>query len=558
MSTLIATKVKDAEIWLPRFINEVESLEGDVEKIVVMYGDCPDKSYSYLLRWQETSKHTIEIYHDPYIPPDERHGAMLARVKQDIQKILEKSTADYYLNLDCDLVQIQRDCIPRLIEQDKDLIAGMVWTEGRLKPTFFDTYIFRKDGARFHPLLPPGLFKEEPFMVDSVSTFYLAKREVELAGEYSNPYPHLPFCSDLRNKGYGVWVHPQVHSVHVDLEKLGIMHQPLPVQASMSPYVDCYSMTYSPQQMGAIVHDAKVNEYAYVTASLEDEGFLKSYAKTREWLNRRPLLTACYKYYDEAELLPLSIASIYEYVDRILIASGSVKLREKQSKPDITEELDYDHKVKVIHRDQWDSKEQIQGELLKNTVSKWMLYVDADEIIEGMNLLRGWAVNNPDKIYARPETFLNYVGDLHHIAYSLNPQSPWYRFGVPHDFLINRDIAGLNFGFHTRAMDGFGKPLYGDFPVDRDRKAVLDGVKVHHLGNALDKERIESKLKYYTLRGDAKVYESQILEGKYESDMVVERYGEKQPKLLENHPLHGKELIKVVKTKPNYEVEWLE
>jgi hypothetical protein len=90
------------------------------------------------------------------------------------------------------------------------------------------------------------------------------------------------------------------------------------------------------------------------------------------------------------------------------------------------------------------------------------------------------------------------------------------------------------------------------------KKAVLDGVKVHHLGNALDRERIESKMKYYTLRGDAKVYESQILEGEFEGDMVVEKYVEPQPKSLTGHPLYEKELVEITQTKPSYRLRWIE
>jgi len=191
MSTFVATKVKDAAQWLPRFITQVEQLEGDIEKIVVMYAESRDTSFMLLKHWQDTSKHRVEIYADPYIPHDERHGALLTRVKQDIQKLLAKSSAEYYLNLDCDLVKIPPDLIPKLMAADKDIIASMVWTEGRDVPTFFDTYIFRTKGSRFYPFNPPGMGEKEPFEVDSMSTCYLAKKEVELAGVYKNPYPHV-------------------------------------------------------------------------------------------------------------------------------------------------------------------------------------------------------------------------------------------------------------------------------------------------------------------------------------------------------------------------------
>ena len=93
MSVLIGTKVKNAEIWLPRFINEVEKLEGDIQKIVVMYGKSTDQTLSHLLHWVDTSKHEIEIYKDPYMPPSERHGAFLSRIKVEMQEVLKESEA---------------------------------------------------------------------------------------------------------------------------------------------------------------------------------------------------------------------------------------------------------------------------------------------------------------------------------------------------------------------------------------------------------------------------------------------------------------------------------
>lgn len=565
MSVLIATKVKNAELWLPRFITQVENLSGQIEKIVVMYGESTDKSLMYLKHWQDTSRHIVEIYHDPYLPYEERHGAKLARVKKDIQKILAESNADYYLNLDCDLVQIPPDTIEVLMAEDKDIIASMVWTEGRDTPTFFDTFVFRTRGHRFYPFNPPGMKKEEPFEVDSVSTCYLAKKEVELAGEYKNPYPHVPFCADLREKGYTVWVHPKSHVYHIDLEALGIMHQPLPVGLSQSPFIDDDNNQYSPQQVGAYDHHMKLLQYKIDTARKVPD-YWEYMREVQRFETMRPLLTASYKAHPELyDFLPLSIESVYPYVDKIDIAIGPLKKRMdtyvNKPKPQIP---DPEKKIRWIY-DTWETKEEIQKRLLDYCTSKWMLYIDADEIISGMQEVREFCERfsmkdkKGHKIYARPRRMYNFFVDFNHIAYSLNPASPWAQFGMPHAFLIDRDITGLNFAmFHTVPLDGFGRIISSDDPTQRGVKSILDSVEIYHFGNALGIDRIESKRDYYKERGDAVVYEDQILNGSLAPDMVIEKFKDYPPdvrNIIKKHPDYGKNKVEITKTAPNYEFE---
>lgn len=561
MSVLIATKVKDAEQWLPRFITQVENLEGEIDKIVVMYSDSLDKSLMYLKHWQDISKHKVEIYHDPYMPPEERHGATLARVKKDIQKILAESNADYYLNLDCDLVRIPTDLIPRLMEADKDLIAAMVWTEGRDIPTFFDTFIFRTRGCRFFPFNPPGANKEEPFEVDSVSTCYLAKKGVELAGEYKNPYPHVPFCADLKNKGYSVWIHPKIHVYHIDLEAMGILHQPLPVNLSQSPYIDDNGNQYAANQVGAFDHHMRLLQYR-ADCARKISNYWDLMKEVQDMEQKRPVLTASYKAHPELyDFLPLSIESIYPYVDRIDVAIGPLKRRMdtyiNSPKPDIP---DPENKIRWIY-DVWETKEEIQKRLLDFCTSRWMLFIDADEIVSGMGEVRKFCETNlnGDKIYARPRKFNNLFVDFKHTAYSLNPASPWAQFGMPHAFLIYRDIPGLNFGmFHTMPIDGFGRIINSDEPTQRDKRTVLDGVEVYHFGNALGIDKIESKRDYYKSRGDQIVYEDQILGGELSPDMVIDECKEYPPdvrNIINKHPDFGVNKVKITQTAPNYKFE---
>jgi len=152
--------------------------------------------------------------------------------------------------------------------------------------------------------------------------------------------------------------------------------------------------------------------------------------------------------------------------------------------------------------------------------------------------------------------------DFNHVAYSLNPISPWAQFGLPHPFLIYRDIPGLNFGaFHTIPVDGFGRALNVDDPTQRHRKVILDDVEIFHFGNALGTDRIESKRDYYKSRGDQVVYEDQILGGELSADMVIEEFKDYPVgirNILSNHPDFGLKKLKITERAPTFKFEVIE
>jgi hypothetical protein len=505
-TVFIASKIKDAEVWLPRFLVQLEQLDLPNSKVAFMYAYSQDKSFSYIDHYRKVSRHDVSIYGDPYLPPDERHGAKLARVKKDIQRLLEKSGCDYYFNIDCDVVNIPPDTVKKLLAHDKDVIAAMVWTEGRNPPVFFDVYEFRMDGARFHPLNPPGITKEEPFQVDSVSTCYLATAEAEIEGVYQNPYPHIPWSEDLLKKGYEIWVDPKTSVWHIDLERLGMGRQALPIAWSLSPYITETGRLYNPRQVAAQLYHLSIGQHFEWLINNNK----KEYIASRAFLSSRPLITASYKVFNSDDYLKQSLESIYPYVDCIDIVEGAIKLRkwEGTTSIDNTVQLikdfpDPDNKIRLL-QGVFRDKQHIQAKLLEICRSKWMLFIDADEIIEGMEDVRKFAEENSEgqKVYARPKKFVNFVHDFEHVIFSSNPLSPWAETGMPHPFLIYRDIPGLNFGrFHTIPMDGFEVPIHSDNPEYRGRRQVLDDVLVYHFGNVLSKKKLAAKLEFERARG---------------------------------------------------------
>ena len=567
VKTMVAAKVKNAALWLPRFLNLVERLEDPLGRVIFMYGDSADASLRMLQHYKQTSRHKVEVYHEPYIPAAYRGAHGLARVKRDIQQLLKQGDEDYYLSFDPDLVQFPPDLISQLMRSGRDVVAPMVWIEKREVPTFFDTYMFRQRGCMFHPLQPPGLGETEPFPIDSFGNVCgLRKREAELAGKYTNPYPNIPFCKSLKDQGFTVYLDPRVSVYHADLEHFGIMHYPLKHPYSYVSFVGADGKKYSTEEVQAQLHQ--------VDRELYQKWFGKSFPRenktVNEWWNKRPLLTASYKVFNEARFLEYSLKSIYPYVDRIDIVEGAMtdalpKAKSDGSSKDDTVEIiksfpDPQKKIKLI-RGKWRSREEIQAKLLEVCASKWMFYIDGDEILspDGMRRARQFCQANQDgkTVYARPERYFTFWHDFKHIAYSMNPISPWGQYSTPHAFLVWTDIPGLNFSqYHTIPYDGFGIPVSLDYPQYRKRQTVLDGVFVYHFGNAKGEESLKYKL---TLRdhnrmlGDVEV--DPWLSGVMPEGFILEEFKDELPSVLDDHPDHGKESIRITETEPVYKFE---
>jgi hypothetical protein len=416
------------------------------------------------------------------------------------------------------------------------------------------------DGYRFHPINPPGKGQEDTFMVDSLSTCYLATAEAELEGTYLNPYPHIPWSEDLRKKGFEICVDPKVNVWHVDLERLGVGRQPLPIPWSMTPYITSTGQVYSPQQTAAqMYHLSLLNMTEWLYKNRPG-----NFAAMNAFLKTRPLITASYKVFNGADYIKESLQSIYDYVDCIDIIEGAVKLRmvdgefrSTDGTLEILEEFpDTKKKIRLIQKANkpYNDKQEMQNQLLEMCRSKWMLFIDSDEIIEGMDILRKFAEKNPDgnKVYARPEQFINLIHDFEHFVYSDNPFSPWASMGLPHPFLIHRDIPGLNFGrFHTIPTDGFDIPIHSDSKEYQGRRQILDGVIVYHFGNVLPEEKLKAKLTFERKRGfgwnkDEKgnlvpVEQNFLYTGELTEDMHVQPFDkESLPESLHGHPFYNR------------------
>jgi len=230
MSVFVGVPIKDAAVWLPRFLAQLEKLE-DVSRVVFSYSPSRDPTLNLLRDWEKETKHSTEIIHEPAMPRP-LSAAEIAPVYKDFQDMIgEKGWREetHFLLLDADIMEVPDDLIQRLITHDKDIIAPFVWVDRSIPRQFFDVHCFRLYGYRFHPFDPPDPYDGKAFEVDSVGSCNLVKYEVFKLIDYENPYPPLRFCENAIDEGYEVWADPGTEILHIDPVKVGMKKTPIEV-----------------------------------------------------------------------------------------------------------------------------------------------------------------------------------------------------------------------------------------------------------------------------------------------------------------------------------------
>jgi len=234
--------VKDCAMWLLRFLQELEKLK-DITRVVFCYGKSDDPTLTILKTWMRYTKHHVQIFEEPRLG-GAMSSAEIAGIYREFQQIMKDGDEEYALLMDADVMRMQTNLVPKLKNLDKDIVAPFIWTLFHKPPQFYDVFVFRLDGNRFHPFKPPT-GGGKAFQLDSVGTCFLVKREPFLDVEYQDPYPHLKFCNTARQKGYEVWTDPRITVQHVDLIRFGIAHEQLEVlkarkrgETELNKYID--------------------------------------------------------------------------------------------------------------------------------------------------------------------------------------------------------------------------------------------------------------------------------------------------------------------------------
>ncbi len=235
MSTLVGVPVKNAEMWLERFLTYLEKMK-DVSRAIFYYAESPDETLKNLKAWAEDSPFPVEIYKDP--PVLMVSSALIAPVYKELQEIMREGDETHFLSIDADIMKLPKTLIRSLKKQKKDIIAPYVYVEGQKPLTFYDSDVFRYKGLRFHQFDPPK--PEATFEVDSVGTCWLATREAFTETEIANPYPDRTFCNNARAKDFKVWADPRLSVYHLNTKPFGLHQIPLEALVGRPPDKTAY------------------------------------------------------------------------------------------------------------------------------------------------------------------------------------------------------------------------------------------------------------------------------------------------------------------------------
>ena len=150
---VIFVPVKNCAMWLLRFLQEIDKLK-DISRVVFCYGQSNDPTLTILKTWMKYTKHYVQIFQEPLLG-GALSSAEIGVIYQEFQEIMRDGDEEYALLLDSDLMRMQGNLIARLKNIKKDIVAPFVYTLFHQPPQFYDVYVFRLNGCRFHPFKPP-------------------------------------------------------------------------------------------------------------------------------------------------------------------------------------------------------------------------------------------------------------------------------------------------------------------------------------------------------------------------------------------------------------------
>ena len=144
-------------------------------------------------------------------------SAMSVYRNMTIRKALEGGY-DYLLSVDTDLV-LEEHTLQQLLEDDKDCVAGMFWTNGWSNCWMYD----QVSENNLPEWQKPGLYR-----VGGTGALFLIKRKVLEAGVDYTPIPNLRkavfgedrhFCIRAVCNGFEIWIDTHCLPVHLYTER---------------------------------------------------------------------------------------------------------------------------------------------------------------------------------------------------------------------------------------------------------------------------------------------------------------------------------------------------
>jgi len=262
----LCVPLKNSELWLAKNLSLIDTFGKEISRVIISYGDSQDNTLEVIRRWVSTTKHKVEVIHEPKTKYLVHSSGEIAFLYHDFQDMIKEGNDTHVLLWDGDILEATSNLVKKLLKHDKDIVAPYVYTKHHSPgKRFYDTMVYRASGNRYHPYDPP-LFKGRLTQIDSVGCVFLVKRKPFIEHRYRDPYPHMMFCNDARSSKYEVWVDPNIEIEHIDLERFGGGNQPIERNQNSRFYDKDFKLPPMVNNKGEIITDEKfitelINKY---------------------------------------------------------------------------------------------------------------------------------------------------------------------------------------------------------------------------------------------------------------------------------------------------------
>lgn len=286
-----------------------------------------------------------------------------------------------------------------------------------------------------------------------------------------------------------------------------------------------------------------------------------------ERVNNPARLVSCVQCHNEEEFIGLTLKSIYNEVDRIIVIEGAVENRPNSTpdghSTDRTVEIIQDFKAnhdpykKILFvqiKKHWKNLEEIKQTFLDMSFpGDWLIINDADEFYRPEDIRRlRVAIDRYPHICEFVPTFLHFYRDFKHIAV---PGPEWN----PQHQRVFKYVRGMKYNSHPVITDAAGHCTYFS-PHYQGRRGVMKvPLYIYHYGYArMNMDNImRQKEEYYTKelskhnRADIK-FKEKLDAWKNKAEPVL-YFDSEHPEAIRSHSMFN-----VPSAKYNHELFWHE
>ena len=213
---LIAAPLRQEPKIFEEYQKGLDSLiipEGVMVDRYFVVNDCPEViPYIRGADWDEVNSENVMVYRD-HLWTGELISNVATYRNMTIRRALDGGY-DYLLSVDTDLV-LEEHTLAQLIEDDRDCVAGLFWTNGWSNAWMYD----QVSENNLPEWQVPGLYR-----VGGTGALFLIKRKVLEAGVDYTPIPNLRkavfgedrhFCIRAVCNGFEIWADNRCQPVHL-------------------------------------------------------------------------------------------------------------------------------------------------------------------------------------------------------------------------------------------------------------------------------------------------------------------------------------------------------